>query len=108
VEDIAIVKYQIVIQWPASTINEYDEMIEVEDVLIDRLSELHQVDGHDFGEGKMNIFLHTNNFKNAFAEVKAILEENGHWDGVRVAYREINKNKYIVLWPIGLKDFSVT
>src|SRR5205814_6768761 len=42
-------KYQLVLQWPASSIKDYDAMIEVEDALIEKLSKANDVDGHDAG-----------------------------------------------------------
>ena len=85
-------KYQLVVQWPATSIKDYDAMVEVEDMLIERLTELHEIDGHDVGSG----------------EVKAALKGRGLWVDARVAYREIDKSEYTVLWPKGLNEFSVT
>ena len=82
-------------------------MIEAEDVLIEHLTDEHEVDGHDFGSGEANIFVLTNDFRKAFVELKSILEAEGFWEGVRIAYREVGKDQYSVLWPQGLKDFSV-
>lgn len=82
-------------------------MVEVEDVLIEQLTELHEIDGHDAGSGEVNIFILTNDYEKAFDEVKAILKGRGLWADARVAYREIDKSEYIVLWPDGLNEFNV-
>jgi len=100
-------KYQLVVQWPSTSIKDYDAMIEVEGVLIERLSELHEVDGHDAGAGEVNIFIHTNDIGKAFDEVKAALQGENLLAGARIAYREVNKSKYTVLWPDGLKEFNI-
>lgn len=100
-------KYQLVVQWSAASIKDYDEMIEVEDALIEQLSESHEVDGHDAGASEVNIFILTNDFEKAFDEVKAVLQGKELWIDARVAYREINKSEYTVLWPQGLNKFSV-
>lgn len=100
-------KYQLVVQMPAASIKDYDAMIEIEDVLIAQLSELHEIDGHDAGAGEVNIFILTNDFEKAFDEVKVALESRGLWGDVRVAYREIDKSEYTILWPKWLNDFSV-
>lgn len=100
-------KYQLVVQWSAASIKDYGEMIEVEDALIEQLSESHEVDGHDAGASEVNIFILTNDFEKAFDEVKAVLQGKELWIDVRVAYREINKSEYTVLWPQGLNKFSV-
>ena len=100
-------KYQLVLQWMASTIEDYDAMIQIENTLIDGLGEDHEVDGHDAGSGEVNIFIHTNDPKEAFKEIKSILGDRDIWREVRIAYREIVKEKYIVLWPENLRDFKV-
>lgn len=100
-------KYQLIVQWPAASIKDYDSMIEAEDTLIARLSEFHEVDGHDAGSGEVNIFILTNDFEKAFDEVKTILQDEGLWVDTRVAYREINKSEYTILWPEGFSGFNV-
>lgn len=100
-------KYQLVLQWHESSIKDYDAMIEAEDALISQLSKLHEVDGHDVGSGEVNIFILTNDFKKAFDEVKVVLQDKDFWADVHVAYREINKSEYIVLWPEGVTEFSI-
>ena len=49
-------KYQVVIQWPASSIADYDTIIGIESFLIDHLSSASEIDGHDAGSGEMNVF----------------------------------------------------
>lgn len=82
-------------------------MVEIEDVLTERLTELHEIDGHDVGSGEVNIFILTNDYEKAFDEVKAALKGRGLWVDARIAYREIDKSEYTVLWPKGLNEFSV-
>lgn len=100
-------KYQLVVQWPAGSINDYDAMIEAENALIENLTDVHDVDGHDVGSSELNIFVLTNNVEKALDEVKATLEAKGFWTYARIAYREIGKSEYTVLWPKGLKVFHV-
>ena len=100
-------KYQLVLQWPASTIADYDAMVAIEGLLIEGLSNDNQVDGHDVGSGEINIFIITNNPERAFSEVRRVLGERDIWSDARVAYREVAKTEYTPLWPSDLKDFSV-
>ena len=48
--------YQLVLKRPCSSLEDYDEMISIEDQLIGSLSSEHDVEGHDAGSGEMNIF----------------------------------------------------
>ena len=104
---LSAMKYQIVIQWPASSNADYDRLVELEYALIDALSEGSEVDGHDAGSGEMNIFVHTESVQAAFAEIKKLLAERAALNSARVAYREIGKNEYTVLWPEHLERFSL-
>jgi hypothetical protein len=100
-------KYQLVLQWPASSIKDYDAMIDVEDALVEKLSEGSEVDGHDAGSGEVNIFIHTDEPGRAFNEVKAVLGSRDFWVDARVAFREVAATEYTVLWPKDLTEFKV-
>lgn len=101
------VKYQFVVQWPASSIQDYDAMVKIEDALIENLSPKSEVDGHDAGSGEVNIFIRTNDPKKTFKEVETILGGSDVWADVRVAYREVSKSEYTILWPKHLTKFKV-
>ena len=66
-------KYLLVIQWPAISIEDYDTLIEIEDILSLRLSKESEIDGHDAGAGEMNIFISTDNPRQTFQEVQGVL-----------------------------------
>jgi hypothetical protein len=103
-------RYQLVLQWFSTlALEEFDGLIEVENLLLEKLHEQHAVDGHDAGSGEMNIFILTDDPRLCFEEVKAICESRNDWQSVRVAYREISQNeKYVILFPAYLTEFSVT
>lgn len=100
-------KYQLILQWPASSIDDYDSMIEVEDLLIEQLSDDGQVDGHDAGSGEVNIFILTNFPERVFKEAQAIFATHDVATQARAAFREIGKDDYTVLWPKGSKEFAI-
>jgi hypothetical protein len=52
-------KFQVVLQWPASSVNDFNGMVEIEDLLVEKLGAQNEVDGHDFGAEETNIFVHT-------------------------------------------------
>jgi hypothetical protein len=65
------------------------------------------VDGHDFGSGEMNIFVATERPAEAFADVTNALRDGPRWGDLRAAYREAQGGTYEILWPEGLRKFSV-
>jgi hypothetical protein len=99
-------KYQLILQWSASSIKDYDGLIAVENKLTEKLSEDCEVDGHDFGTGEGNIFILTDHPEHTFNEAKVILD-SGELSNARVAYRAIDKSHYTILWPQGLTVFRV-
>ena len=83
-----------------------DAMIEVENVLLERLSS-GMVDGHDAGSGEIDMFIHTDHPVLAFQEAAAVLGSHDFWVDARVAYRETAQDGFTVLWPMDLTDFKV-
>jgi hypothetical protein len=100
-------RYQLVLQFPASSDEDFEWLVRLEDELINLFGSQHQVDGHDFGSGEMNIFIHTDLPKDAFEQAKAVLSKKS-LKNVRAAFRELRRDKYTVIWPEGYKGkFSI-
>lgn len=101
-------KYQLVIKFNASSIKDFDHLIEIENRLIGAFGDLHEVDGHDFGTGEMNIFVHTDSPENAFEIIRKNLTASEIKD-VKVAFRELGLEKINVLWPVDYNGkFTIT
>lgn len=107
-QEKVIMKYQLVLQWPANAIEDYDVIVNIENVLIECLSKKHEVDGHDAGSGEVNIFLRTDDPMAAFNEIKDAIGIRDFWPDARIAFREITGNQYTILWPADLFLFRVT
>jgi hypothetical protein len=102
-------KYQLVLQFPASKLSKkaLDGLLQLEDELINLFGNQHQVDGHDFGSGEMNIFIHTDLPREAFEQAKMILSKKS-FKNMKAAFRELRGDKYTVIWPEGYKGkFSI-
>lgn len=100
-------KYQLVLQMSASSIKDYDEMIEIEEIIISGLGEIGDVDGHDAGAGEMNIFILINEPQLASERIKALLRARDAMPNFKVAYREIKKNDYTIIHPYNLTHFTI-
>jgi hypothetical protein len=102
-------KYQLALQFPASSIADYDEMIALEDELIETLGASAKVDGHDCGSGEMNIFVHTDEPEKVFEIIRPVVAKRKLFENLVAAYREIVGEDYTVIWPIGFeKQFRIT
>jgi hypothetical protein len=100
-------KFQLVLQLPASSIRDYDDLVELEDIVAKRLGSVGVVDGHDAGSGEMNIFILTDHPRTAFERIKSFLGTSDFMPDLRVAFREIDKEDFTILHPTGLTDFTV-
>ena len=100
-------KYQLVCQWPASAIRDFDALIRIEGLLTQNLTEHHEVDGHDAGSGEINIFIITNDPLGAFEQAKTILGQSGDMDKLRAGYRRVTGNNFTILWPKTLNEFKI-
>jgi hypothetical protein len=104
---MTVMKYIFVLQWPASSIDDYDSMVAIENLLISALSKNSNVDGHDIGAGETNIFIETDDPNGLYEEIKSALGSHGAWSYIRVAYRNTEGGAYMILWPKNLRDFRV-
>jgi len=100
-------KYQLVLQFEAGSIEEFDRLVALEDELIEKLGDLASVDGHDFGSGQFNIFVLTDAPAASFRKARAIIVSRGIQSVMRSAYRELDGEDYVILWPSSLTEFSV-
>lgn len=103
-------QFQLVLQYYARGPSDFDALIAVENWLIAHLKnnpELAEVDGHDFGAGEGNIFVHTNAPVDVFNELKPNLEKLPGFERLRAGYRSFEEDDYVSLWPKDTESFSV-
>ena len=101
-------KYQLVLQFEAASIADFDQFIALEDLLTATLSRKCRVDGHDCGEGEFNIFIFTDDPKGAFEEASKVLQDHTQTSGYKAAYREMTSDGYVIVWPPTLDRFTIT
>jgi len=99
-------KHLLVIQVPIGSIGDFDRMVEAEQRIEALLGTLGQVDRHDAGSGEGNIFIFTDEPTLAFQKALPCLDEKFR-DLARAAYRDVDGDKFMILWPPGLKEFRV-
>ena|SRR6266700_2057155 len=97
-------KYQLVLQLPGATQVDFEHLASLEELLADAFDETpHQVDGHDFGSGTMNIFIDTNDPGAAFEIAKQIVTPTKH-PALKVAFRSFEEDDYQLIWPENSND----
>ena len=99
--------HQLVLQFAAKSLRDYDELIALENQLISTLGK-GAVDGHDMGSSEANIFIITSDPQQTFRQLVPVLERSGRLPEVTAAYRHTNENHYHILWPEDCqREFSV-
>lgn len=100
---------QLVLQFAtAESLDSYDKLIRFEDALIALLDGQAHVDGHDFGSGEMNIFILTQDPVATFALVQQTAVPTRPSQEMKAAYRPLDGEDYVCLWPPQLKQFRIT
>ena len=100
-------KYQLVLQFAADSLEDYDRLVSLEDSFIEEPDDVANVDGHDFGSGTFNIFILTDDPTTVFGKAHAIFINQGVPNVLRSAYREMAGEDHVILWPSALNEFSV-
>jgi hypothetical protein len=91
-------EYQLVLQFSISDSTDFDELIDLEERLITILIASHIVDGHDFGSGEMNIFVHTNDPQAAFDLCEPAIP-SALTPTLKAAFRKISEDEYHWVYP---------
>ena len=99
--------YQLVLQFAANSVADFDRLISLETKLAERLGEVGIVDGHDFGLGQFNIFVLTNEPTTTFTQAHQVIVNECIPNELRSAYREASGEDYVILWPSALAEFRV-
>jgi hypothetical protein len=94
--------YQLVLQFRGDECLEFDAMVNLEDEIQQVVEPIADVDGHDVGNGEMNIFILTADPVATFERAKPLLSAASLLDKVSVAYRDLRSDDFVVLWPTSL------
>lgn len=97
----------LVLQFSARTLSDYDNLVALEDRISRAISTEDEVDGHDFGDTEMNIFIVTESPRDTFERVKSAIPELITQNDFKAAFRDVNGAEYTILWPRTLTNFSV-
>lgn len=100
-------KYQLVVQFQALSMDDFDRLVTLEETLRVALEGSAEVDGHDFGSGEFNIFVHTDDPKETCERIRQIVDTPPAEHQMRAAYRDFDEEEYTILWPPDLKEFKI-
>lgn len=95
--------HQLVLQFHGDDEDTLDKVIELEDRLIEALggSTSVEVDGHESGDGVINLILLAKNASKVWEKIEPIVEgASDELDINAVAFRAIDAEDFTVLWPV--------
>jgi hypothetical protein len=96
--------FQLVLQFRGASIQDVDEVLEVEDALIEMLGDREELAGHDIGERVRNIFIATDDPDATFRRLMPFLERAHLLEHLVAAARPVHAERYRVLWPPDRSD----
>lgn len=95
--------HQLVLQFQGDDADTIDKVITLEDQLIEALDGMPatEVDGHEPGDGVVNLFLLAKNPAKVWEKIEPLIEEAASEDLEinAVAYRPLDGEDFTVLWP---------
>jgi hypothetical protein len=100
--------YQLVFKFDASNVDDFDQLIALELSIERGLPKGAKLDGHDFGLGEFNIFIHTDYPVAVFEPVREIIGHARWGIPFSAGYRNFNEDEYTVLWPLSSTKFVVS
>lgn len=102
-------RYQLVLQWPAASLEDFDALVALEEELVRATVGLADVDGHDFGSGEANVFVHTDHPQETLKAIQAAGLLSTSWRRhYRAGYRELTQSAFTILHPPGSARFTVS
>jgi hypothetical protein len=93
---------QLIVQFPCVPAEDYDRLVAVEESLIQAFAQRNpfaEVDGHDAGQVRFNIFINPiGSWGPVIERVEAVLKLRGVMKEALVVKR-LKSEKYVVVWP---------
>lgn len=101
--------WQLVLQFRDRSIEDADEVAELEDALHEMLEGTEALDGHAIGAGARNVFVVTDDPAVTFARLLPFLTRARLDASVGAAFRRDGEDAFTPLWPPGRSDaFSLS
>jgi hypothetical protein len=100
-------RYQLVVQIKPASSDDFNRLVDWEDTLIEHLAGSAEVDGHDLGAGEFNVFIFTNDPSDTLRSIQSLPETRPLSASLAAAYRPIDGEDFIILWPRDSKKFDI-
>ena len=96
--------YQLTLKFLYYDVDDYKNIIALEEKLIKKLDRSANVEGHYAGSEVMNIFIITSQPLESFVVVLEVVRGEGLLASLSVLCKAANGHKYARLWPLSLQE----
>jgi len=93
------VRYQLILRFQGDTFEAFEDIVELETALVERLGELIVLESRDVGSDECSIVVLTADPVLAFSSMSPVLDRRGLLEAVVAAYRPVGGKDYTVIWP---------
>jgi hypothetical protein len=93
------VRYHLALRFQGDTFDDFEEIVELEAALVERLGDLIVLDSHDVGSDECKIVVLTADPVGAFSGMSPVLERKGLLEAVVAAYGPVGSKDTTVIWP---------
>ena len=100
-------RYQLVLQIKPATSDDFNRLVSWEIALTEYLATSAEVDGHDLGAGEFNIFILTDDPSATFRSIQDLTVTRSLMPSMVAAFRPIDDDGYVVLWPNDATKFNI-
>jgi hypothetical protein len=100
-------RYQLVVQIKPASSEDLNRLVNWEEALIEHLATSAEVDGHDLGAGEFNIFIFTDDPSGTFRRIQDLPATRAMSASMVIAYRPVDGEDYVVLWPRDSTRFNI-
>ena len=100
-------RYRLVVQIKPASSEDLNRLVNWEEALIVDLATSAEVDGHDLGAGEFNIFIFTDDPSGTFRRIQGLPATRAMSASMAIAYRPVDGEDYIALWPRDSTRFNI-
>lgn len=100
-------RFQVVVQLRAESCEDFERMLALEEELTGGLGDIAGVDGHDSGQGEINLFVHTDEPDLVFDRIRTLPVARRMLPDLAIAYRRFDSDEVKILFPEGRGHFEV-
>jgi hypothetical protein len=95
------------VQIKPATSDDLNRLVTWENMLTQHLAPTVEVDGHDLGSGEFNVFVFPDDPSRTFQKIHELPETKLLSGSMTAAYRPVDGEESVLLWPLDATQFNL-